>query len=180
MKIKNLLALGLSLAIIFCTLPLTVSASSYSSDYRYWSQGASDTANMRSYGCWVVAQAKLLYETGIEQSSSFNPDVYMNWQINNGYLNSGFYQTNGGYAPVAYAEYKGKSLSYLGKTTSSIENTIWSNISNGYYSIICVTISSGGEHYVMIANSLSSQNGILYWLPPIFVTVGDWCQTYGK
>ena len=28
-------------------------AASYSGDYRYWSQGASDDYNMRQYGCWV-------------------------------------------------------------------------------------------------------------------------------
>ena len=61
----------------------------YSGDYRYWSQGRSDYADMRAYGCWVVAQAKLLYETGVDRSASFNPDVYMNWQKNNGYLKSG-------------------------------------------------------------------------------------------
>ena len=27
-------------------------AASYSGDYRYWSQGASDDYNMRQYGCW--------------------------------------------------------------------------------------------------------------------------------
>jgi len=31
-------------------------AASYSGDYRYWSQGASDDYNMRQYGCWVTAQ----------------------------------------------------------------------------------------------------------------------------
>ena len=55
-------------------------AASYSGDYRYWSQGASDDYNMRQYGCWVTAQAKLLYETNVDRSAGFNPDSYLNWQ----------------------------------------------------------------------------------------------------
>ena len=69
-------------------------AASYSGDYRYWSQGASDDYNMRQYGCWVTAQAKLLYETNVDRSAGFNPDSYLNWQRSNGLINSGFYQTN--------------------------------------------------------------------------------------
>ena len=128
----------------------------YSGDYRYWSQGRSDYADMRAYGCWVVAQAKLLYETGVDRSASFNPDVYMNWQKNNGYLNSGFYQTNGGYAPVAYANQKGKNLEYLGEWTANT-NQFWFNINAGYYTIIKVP-----GHYIYLDNQMSKSTGQLY------------------
>ena len=86
-----------------------VATASYNNNWRCWNQGQSDYADMRNYGCWVTAQAKLLYETGVDRSASFNPDTYMVWQKANGYLNSGFYQTNGGAAPVAYAKQKGNS-----------------------------------------------------------------------
>lgn len=156
--------LSFVLCIILCVsfFTFSVSAANYSSDYRYWSQGASSNSKMDKYGCWVVAQAKLIYESGVDRSSGFNPDTYMTWEQNNGYLNSNFNQVNGVNAPVAYANSKGKTLSYLGSTSSSVESKIWDNISKGYWSIIYVKTSSGGDHYVMVANSLSSQNGVLY------------------
>ena len=148
---------------LFSTLPpFTANAASYSSDYRYWSQGASSYTNMRNFGCWVVAQSKLIYEANIDRSTSFNPDSYMLWEQNNGHLNSSFNQVNGGYAPQTYAASKGKTLTYLGSTTSSVENKIWDNISKGYFTLIYVKTSKNQDHYVMIANSLSAQNNQLY------------------
>ena len=38
-------------------------AASYSGDYRYWSQGASDDYNMRQYGCWAVSYTHLTLPT---------------------------------------------------------------------------------------------------------------------
>ncbi len=131
-------------------------AASWSSDYRNWSQAASDIAGMRSYGCWVVAQAKMIYEANINRESSFNPDTYYWWQKNNGYINDGFYQTNGGYAPVAYAKQRGKDLEYLGYWDAS-DNQLWFNINAGYYTIVHVE-----NHYVLIANALSKQYGQIY------------------
>ena len=160
--LAKLLVIVACLFLILGANSLVVNAASYSSDYRNWSQGASSYEKMNKYGCWVVAQAKLLYESNIDRSSSFNPDTYMVWEQNNGYLNSSFMQVNGTNAPVAYAKSKGKTLYYLGKTTSSMESKIWDNISKGYWTLLCVRTSSGVEHYVMVANALSSQNGTLY------------------
>lgn len=162
MKLRRVFwVIALSLLLIV-TIPLTAMAASYPADYRYWSQGASSNTKMSNYGCWVVAQAKLIYEANIDRSSSFNPDTYMTWEQENGYLNSGFYQVNGANAPVAYANSKGKTLSYLGSTSSSVESKIWDNISKGYWTLIYVKTSSGSDHYVMIANELSRSNGKLY------------------
>lgn len=135
-----------------------VEAASYSSDYRYWSQGASDDSGMRKYGCWVVAQSKLIYETNINRSSSFNPDTYLQWQKDNGYINSGYWQTNGGQAPVAYAAQLGKELTYLGYWDASSDQ-LWFNINAGYYTILTV---NNGDHYIMLANELSKEKGELY------------------
>lgn len=41
---------------------------------------------MQNYGCCVVAQAKMLYDMGVERDPSFNPDRYLEWEINNGYV----------------------------------------------------------------------------------------------
>ena len=133
-----------------------VATASYNSNWRFWNQGQSDYANMRAYGCWVTAQAKLLYETGVDRSASFNPDTYMIWQKANGYLDSDFNQTNGGFAPVAYANQKGKNLEYLGNWNSDA-GQLWFNINAGYYTIVAVP-----GHYVYLDNEKSKATGQLY------------------
>ena len=153
--------LGDNLPAVRESTSLTASAASWPSDYRNWSQAASDNSMMRSYGCWVVAQAKLLQEIGATPSG-FNPDSYLNWEKSNGYINSNFNQVNGVNAPCKYAQQQGKSLSYLGTTSSNITSKIWDNINNGYYSIIYVKTSAGSSHYVMIGNALSKSNNAIW------------------
>ena len=167
-RVEKFLKLLLVASLIFSFLYMDaesgfneVQAASYASDYRYWSQGGSDDAGMRSYGCWVVAQSKLIYETNIDRSSSFNPDTYYAWQKTYGYIDSGYYQTDGANAPVAYANQKGKNLNYLGYWNAS-DDQLWFNINAGYYTILKVTAPEGFTHYVMVANELSKQNGVLY------------------
>ncbi len=157
---KRLFALLLSAVLLFVSVPFSVSnaASVYSSDYRYWSQGASDIEKMRKYGCWIVAQAKLLYETNVNREASFNPDVYYYWQKDNGFVDSGFYQTNGGYAPVSYSKEKEKPLEYLGYFKAT-EEKLWENINNGYY---CVLQLNNGGHYVYLDNETSKKKKQLY------------------
>ena len=153
--------LGDNLPAVRESTSLTASAASWPSDYRKWSQAASDNSMMRSYGCWVVAQAKLLQEIGATPSG-FNPDSYLNWEKSNGYINSNFNQVNGVNAPCKYAQQQGKSLSYLGAISSNITSKIWDNINNGYYSIIYVKTSAGSSHYVMIGNALSKSNNAIW------------------
>lgn len=158
---KRLFALFLSAVLVFSSVPFSVvsnAAAVYSSDYRYWSQGASDLEKMRKYGCWIVAQAKLLYETNVNREESFNPDVYYYWQRDNGFVDSGFYQTNGGLSPVSYSKEKGKPLEYLGYFTAT-EDKLWENINNGYYSIL--QLNNGG-HYVYLDNETSKKKKKLY------------------
>lgn len=160
---KKIISLLLTVIMLLGVMPMTntgmtAQAASYSSDWRYWSQAASDIWGIRSYGCWVVAQAKLIYEANIDRSSSFNPDSYYWWQVNNGYIDGGFYQTNGANAPVAYANQKGKSLQYLGYWSAS-DDQLWYNINAGYFTIVKV---NNGGHYVYIANDLSKQKGQIY------------------
>lgn len=168
---KRLMSLFTSLFMllgIFLAIPLDIDAkaASYSQDYRYWSQGGSDDQGMREVGCWIVAQAKMLYEANINRDSSFNPDVYFQWQVNNGYVkdveHGDYNQTNGGYAPVAYANQCGKNLEYLGYWNAS-DDQLWYNINAGYYTILYVGgTNTGGSHYVLIDNDLSKSSGKLY------------------
>lgn len=148
----------LSAAPVFDFCVFSNAAAVYSSDYRYWSQGASELEKMRLYGCWIVAQAKLIYETNVNREESFNPDVYYYWQKDNGFVDSGFYQTNGGYAPVSYSKEKEKPLEYLGYFKAT-EEKLWENINNGYYSII--QLNNGG-HYVYLDNETSKKKKKLY------------------
>ena len=156
---KRVLSILLSLTLILgcmTVISLPANAANWSSDYRYWSQGASDDYLMRSYGCWVVAQARMIYETGINRASSFNPDVYKDWEYANGHLNSGFYQISGEMAPVNYAQQRGHKLTYHGFVGSG---SAWNYINNGYYLIARV---NGGGHYVFIDNASCKNSGVLY------------------
>ena len=124
---------------------------------------------MREVGCWIVAQAKLLYEANVERSASFNPDTYFRWQVNNGCLVNvyagNYSQTDGGNAPVKYANQKGKNLEYLGWWDPS-DSQLWYNINAGYFTILHVKWYNQGiecHHYVMIANELSKAKNQLYF-----------------
>ena len=153
------LALVFALSAANCGFGVVSKAAAvYSSDYRYWSQGASGLEKMRLYGCWIVAQSKLIYETNVNREESFNPDVYYYWQKETGFVDSGFYQTNGGYAPVSYSKEKGKPLEYLGYFKAT-EEKLWENIENGYYSVL--QLNNGG-HYVYLDNETSKKKKKLY------------------
>ena len=162
-RLQNIIAFAVAIIMTLAIIPsanvgIVAQAASYSSDYRYWSQGASDVAKLRQYGCWVVAQAKMIYEANINREASFNPDTYYYWQRDNGYINSGFYQLNGAQSPVAYANQRGKNLEYLGYWNAD-NNQLWFNINAGYYTILKV---KNGGHYVMLDNASSKQHGQLY------------------
>lgn len=134
-------------------------SSNYSMNFREWSQGQSDYQQMVEGGCWIVAQAKLLYETGVDRSDSFNPDSYMLWQRRNNLADSKLGQINGEEAPLKYAQEKGKTreyLEYLGEWAAT-ENQFWDNINKGYYTIIRVP-----GHYVYLDNQKSKEEGKLY------------------
>lgn len=161
---KKFFSLFLSL-VMLCSITAGIdfaaSAASYNSDYKRWSQGKSSYSWMRNYGCWVVAEAKLIYETGINKTSSFNPDVYYKWATNKGYVNNGgnVYSDN----PVRYAKSLGNNkLSYEGVTSSNLTNKVINNAKSGYYSIIKVKTSSGGTHYIMANNSKTKSTGKIY------------------
>lgn len=162
----RLMSCLLALLVIASVMPIgavKASAASYSSDYRYWSQGASDitgsggNSGVRRWGCWIVAQSKMIYEANINRESSFNPDSYYYWEKANGYVDSGYGQINGALAPVAYAKQRGKNLNYLGNW-SAAENQIWFNINAGYYTIVKVH-SGGGVHFVLVDNATSRRKG---------------------
>lgn len=165
----RLMSCLLALLVFASVMPIgtvKAGAASYSSDYRYWSQGASaitgsgGNSGVRRWGCWIVAQSKMIYEANINRESSFNPDSYYYWEKANGYVDSGYSQINGALAPVAYAKQRGKNLNYLGNW-SAAENQIWFNINAGYYTIVKV-YSGNGVHFILVDNATSRRNGKIY------------------
>lgn len=159
--IKKTINYILIIAMAFSALiisPLKVSAATYNSDYRYWSQGSSDYIGMRKVGCLIVAQAKMLYEAGINRSSDFNPDWWYNWLLSKGYIaSSSNLNMRDHAAPEYYASSVGKTLKYLGQDYNASENNIWANINAGHYVIVDVS-----DHYVMVDNNTSKSKGEIY------------------
>lgn len=141
----------------------------YSSDWLYWSQGATAYGGrMQSSGCRVVAQAKLLMEAGIA-SEAFDPDVYADWTHVNGYFGSinqsiASYigeQAPQGTAPSNYAKGLNKTLYYCGQITFSNfasredKNFMIMNwLNKGYYVIL-----GCNAHHVYVPRTLSINNG---------------------
>lgn len=139
----------------------------YDSNWIYWSQGASKYGGkMQSSGCRVVAQAKLLKETGIVTDPSFNPDRYVEWGYNNkefGYKENGTHFTttiterNAGTAPVKYAKTLGKTLTLekivdlSGKNATDVK-AVMNYINQGYYVILGCT-----AHHVYVHRGMSLQ-----------------------
>ena len=163
-KVKRYLAVCLISAFMAAMCTTNVFAASWNANYKYWSQNQSDYAGVRDCGCWIVAMARMLYETGIETSSSFNPDRFAEWEVANGrianYNHVGQYG-DGGEAPVIYASQKGKTLTYFGNNWEVSSNQFWFNINAGYWTIVKV-VSGGGYHYILIDNETSKATGQLY------------------
>lgn len=47
----------------------------FNGDYRKWNQGDSAYSEMRLYGCFITAQAKMLYEADVNRGG-MNPDTW--------------------------------------------------------------------------------------------------------
>lgn len=130
----------------------------WSNGWGWWSQGQSAYSGVRGYGCLIVAQAKMLAAEGIGSNNTnvFNPDIYYEWEVANGYVNEGMYTLS--YAgPEAYADACGKTMYYEGVTYGNNHDKVWDNIYNGKYSIL--RIYCPGSHYILVNNSASIETG---------------------
>ena len=138
----------------------------YSVYWEYWSQGASTSSSMRSSGCRVVAHSKLLAEAGIasKTTSVFNPDIYFNWAVANGFFSSGCYEnTSVGAGLIRYASDRGVSVSHSeislsGSNSASDISTVMSKINEGYYVILSC---SAHQAYVGRAASLNAGTPVI-------------------
>ena len=105
----------------------------------------------------------MLYEMGVNRDPDFNPDRYLDWEIENGYvlryLNIEQQYFDG---PIAYAaNVKSKSITYMGECYDTSDRRIWQDIDEGYWTI--VHVNDYGEHYILIDNAKSKATGTLYF-----------------
>ena len=135
----------------------------------WWSQGQSQYELMRQWGCFVVAQARMLSLAGISNSDAnvFNPDVFYYWLIDNGFIdhpNTGNANMHSYDGPQTYAAQLGRSLKYEGCLYTSKQDKIWENIAAGKYTIVRVYTKKnplGGSHYILVNNNASAALGRL-------------------
>lgn len=162
---KRLLSMLLCLCMVVGMAPAMVQTAqayyatgNWANGWSMWSQNQSKYKDMRDWGCLVVAQARLLAASGIADSnaSAFNPDVYYEWELQNGYINSNMYTTN--YAgPQTYASQRGKTLTYEGVVYGNNTAKVWENINAGKYTILRAPVSN--SHYVLVNNASSRETG---------------------
>lgn len=133
----------------------------YSSDWVYWSQGASKYSGMRSYGCRVVAYSKLIREAGYALSS---PDALFEWGKGT-YFDAGTTSevTSVGIPPQKYIEEKGGTLTKVGSVRLENKNsqdaeTVYDLIKQGYYVVL---IGSAHTAYVGRSASLSAGKAMI-------------------
>ena len=130
----------------------------YSEYWEYWSQGASKSKGMQGIGCHLVAQAKLLVESGVvsKDKSEFNPDIFFFWAKENGKLDSAYNENKNMQTLISYA--KGKATITLlptvdlnGKTEEQIANMVQKALEDGYY----VILQSRKDHPVYVCRNWS-------------------------
>ena len=130
----------------------------YSSDWRYWSQGASAVAAMRKSGCRVVAYSKLLAELGYTEFG--NPDGFFQWGKEHKYFSGILENSPIGKSPVAYVKSQGRGVLKLEGTVGLKQNnkkdakTIMEYIRKGYYVVAC-----SSRHFAYVGRKASLQQG---------------------
>lgn len=145
------------------------STHNYSAHWQYWCQGASKYQKMRDCGCRVVAQAKLLVEVGAvsADTNTFNPDIYLEWGMSQGYwpyaANNINEQTATGKAAIAYAANSGVTLTqgYVGLSggnNATDVQTVMNYINAGYYVILH---SNAHQAYVGRTASLNAGTPVI-------------------
>lgn len=136
----------------------------FSGDYRTWDQQSSTHSEMREVGCFITAQAKMLYEIGVNRGQ-MNPDFWYGYLRQNGGLSNPpsdlTMLAKGNQLTASYAGTQGVSMEYFGDWNAD-DKQLRFNIDAGYYTICHVKTKSGGNHYVLIDNERSKATGQLY------------------
>lgn len=156
--------------------PNTSSTSNeYDSHWQYWSQGASKylngtdstkLRNMPQYGCRVVAQSKLLVEAGLASPnvSIFNPDLYFEWTVSNGYQKKSPLEIGTiGQAVIDWGDARGTEITCTVESYTGIDQ-VMAHIRAGQY-----VIMSCDKHQAYIGRQASLNYG-----SPVVLDSGGW------
>ena len=137
----------------------------YHPNWEYWSQGASKYSAMRSYGCRIAAQAKMLVEMGAASPDEtiFNPDIYKEWATPDYFEESISEKFPVGGGAIAYAKEQGMTVTNgyvsLSGTNSADDITlVMEYINSGYYVILH---SSAHQAYVGRAASIDAGEPVI-------------------
>ena len=133
----------------------------YTAQWQYWCQGASQYQRLRDYGCRVVAQAKLLVECGAapRDTALFNPDIFLDWAVPLGYWfddpDNMLERTKTGLPSIRYASEQGMTLTQTkyalsGRNSDADAELVMSCIRAGYYVIL-----SGPGHQAYVGREAS-------------------------
>lgn len=145
---KKIVSLLLALCLLVSLLPTMVvtAEAAFGTDWIKWSQGAATTA-VNSGGCRIVAQAKLLAEAKILNTSKENPDTYYNWMLANGFIigegvGERYGGSNSGKSMITFAEERGYVIERIaareklpGSPRERVKK-VMDYINQGYYVIL--------------------------------------------
>ena len=143
----------------------------YDTDWRYWSQaGSVANSSMKSSGCRIVSQSKLLVESGVIEPILFDPDIYYFWMRDNSYLSGLILEAKStGTGMMKFAEINGHEIERITdtdkngneilyysygsfKSPEARQEKILELLSDGAY----VILGCGGHHtYVLRDETLS-------------------------
>ena len=90
----------------------------YDTDWHYWSRaGTVANSSMKSSGCRIVAQSKLLVESGVIEPVLFDPDTYYFWMRDNSYLSGPIREAKStGTGMIKFAEINGHKIERITDT----------------------------------------------------------------
>lgn len=156
------MVVGMAPAITATAQAAAYASGDWSNGWNWWSQNQSRNKDMRDWGCFIVAKAKMLVSAGIasSNSSAFNPDIYLAWEQNNGFTQSDMNAIYPPTGPQEYARRLGASLIYEGQVNGNNTAKVWENIRAGKHTILRRgNAQSGDSHYVYVNNGASIETG---------------------
>ena len=163
---KRILCLFLVLCMVFTLMPMSAVAAE---DYRTWAQGDSrwggipvgnSGKTISGIGCLVTSTAKLIIQSGLKDSGSFNVATLANFLNNNGgYTSDGDMYWGAPTKLVSSFVNYGDILSYSSYSSSEYNDKIISWIKSGRHMAINV---NGGGHWIAVDEAKSLATGTVY------------------
>ena len=140
-------------------------AASWPTDWWKWSQGRSEDASLKAVGCLIVAQAKMLRNSGVVSDASWTPDTYCTWLKSS--KKDGTVRLPSSYSmnfvvdnPVDFPSQSGKKLEHVITKSSPTNAWVLEQVKNGYYIFVKV---NGGGHWTYVDNNYSIEKNSTYF-----------------